>query len=593
MHAFRTDLIEDLAPGRDATIAGWVARVRDHGQVLFVELRDHTGVVQVVARDEETIETIRRMNVESCVSATGSVVARAPGQESGSSPLGAIELVLSRVELLNGSAPVPFRPGDPDVGEEARLKYRYLDLRGAQAAERIRLRARVTDTFRRTLTETGSIEVETPTLTLSTPEGARDFLVPARLKQGSFYALPQSPQLFKQLLMVSGIDRYHQVARCYRDEDFRADRQPEFSQLDIEMSFVSRDEVIAVSERLMQRIWALIGRELDESFPRMTYTEAMARYGSDKPDLRFGLPLTDFSDLASESGFVPFANAEYVGAAVMPGGASLGRKAIDRWGDWVRQRGASGLFVVTKTDTGFGGPLVNKVSSEVLTQMVSRSTDLESGDALFILAGGRRSTLQALGALRKEIGSVTEQYAPDALSLLWVIDAPLFESTEDAVHGGDQPVGSGSWTAVHHAFSAPITEWRDTFDQHPESAISDTYDLVCNGVEIGGGSIRIHEVEMQLRALRVMGMDEAEARDKFGFLLDALAFGAPPHGGVAFGLDRLVSILADTDTIREVIAFPKSGRGSDPLTGAPAPVSAPQLRELSLASTAKPDSTES
>jgi aspartyl-tRNA synthetase len=465
------------------------------------------------------------------------------------------------------------------VGEEARLRHRYLDLRRSGPAAAIRLRSKVNKAARDVLDEHDFVEIETPTLTRSTPEGARDFLVPARLQPGSWYALPQSPQLFKQLLMVAGMERYYQIARCYRDEDFRADRQPEFTQLDIEMSFVDQDDVIAVAEDVLVALWKLIGYDVPTPLPRMTYAEAMARYGSDKPDQRMGLELVDCTAYFADTGFRVF-QAPYVGAVVMPGGADQPRRQFDAWQEWAKQRGARGLAYVTiGADGELGGPVAKNLSDGEKAGLAAH-TGAGPGDCVFFAAGPVKSSRALLGAARLEIGRRCDLIDEDAWSFLWVVDAPLFEPADEATAAGDIAVGSGQWTAVHHAFTSP--QDLSTFDQDPGNALAWAYDIVCNGNEIGGGSIRIHRGDVQRRVFAVMGLGEEEAQEKFGFLLDAFQYGAPPHGGIAFGWDRIVALLSRSESIRDVIAFPKSGGGHDPLTGAPAPITPEQRREAGV-----------
>jgi aspartyl-tRNA synthetase len=428
----------------------------------------------------------------------------------------------------------------------------------------------------------GFVEIETPTLTRSTPEGARDFLVPARLQPGSWYALPQSPQLFKQLLMVAGMERYYQIARCYRDEDFRADRQPEFTQLDVEMSFVDQDDVLALSEEVLVALWALVGVELTTPFPRMTYAESMARFGTDKPDLRMGQELVDCTDFFADTSFRVF-QAPYVGAVVMPGGASQPRKQLDAWQEWAKQRGARGLaYVLVQEDGELGGPVAKNLT-DTERAGVAAHVGAGPGDCIFFAAGPVKSSRALLGAARLEVGRRGGLIDEDAWEFVWVVDAPLFEPAGEATAAGEVAVGSGAWTAVHHAFTSP--QDLETFDTDPGSALAWAYDIVCNGNEIGGGSIRIHREDVQKRVFEVMGLGAAEAEDKFGFLLDAFRYGAPPHGGIAFGWDRIVALLAGTESIRDVIAFPKSGGGFDPLTAAPAPITAEQRKEAGVDAT--------
>lgn len=566
--------------GQVVTLAGWVARRRDHGGVAFLDLRDASGVVQVVVRDEEVAHSLRS---EFCLKVVGEVSARPEGNANPALPTGEIEVIATDVEVLSAAAPLPFPIDDHvEVGEEVRLAHRYLDLRRSGPAAAIRLRSEVNRVARELLHERRFVEVETPTLTRSTPEGARDFLVPARLRPGSWYALPQSPQLFKQLLMVGGLERYFQIARCYRDEDFRADRQPEFTQLDIEMSFVEQDDVIELTEALLARIWALIGHEPSAPFPRLTYADAMARYGSDKPDLRLDLELTDCTEFFADTPFRVF-QAPYVGAVVMPGGASQPRKQLDAWQDWAKQRGARGLaYVLVQEDGTLGGPVAKNLS-DAERAGIAEHVGAEPGDCVFFGAGAVKASRALLGAARLEIGRRCGLIDESAWSFVWVVDAPLFEPADDATAAGDVAVGSGAWTAVHHAFTSP--QDADSFDSDPGSALAWAYDIVCNGNEIGGGSIRIHREDVQKRVFAVMGLGEEEAEEKFGFLLSAFKYGAPPHGGIAFGWDRICALLSGTDSIREVIAFPKTGGGYDPLTAAPAPISAEQRKEAGVDAT--------
>ena len=565
------------------TLTGWVARRRDHGGVAFLDLRDASGVAQVVVRDEIlALSGAHDLRSEYCVKVSGQVHQRPEGNTNTDLPTGEIEVVATELEVLSPAAPLPFQIDERvTVGEEARLKFRYLDLRRPGPAAAIRLRSKVNQAARAVLAERDFVEIETPTLTRSTPEGARDFLVPARLRPGSWYALPQSPQLFKQLLMVAGMERYYQIARCYRDEDFRADRQPEFTQLDIEMSFIDQDDIIELGEAIMTSLWKLIGHEITTPMVRMSYSDAMARYGSDKPDLRFGQELTDCTEFFAETSFRVF-QAPYVGAVVMPGGAAQPRKQLDAWQEFAKQRGAKGLaYVLVGQDGVLAGPVAKNLT-ETEREGLAKHVDASNGDAIFFAAGPIKASRALLGAARAEIGRRCALIDESAWSFLWVLDAPLFEPTSEAVASGDVAVGAGAWTAVHHAFTSPKPEFMDTFDTDPGSALAYAYDMVCNGNEIGGGSIRIHRKDVQERVFAVMGLGEAESREKFGFLLDAFAFGAPPHGGIAFGWDRICSLLSGTDSIRDVIAFPKSGGGFDPLTSAPAPITATQRKEAGV-----------
>jgi aspartyl-tRNA synthetase len=590
----RTHQAGSLRPehvGTTVTLAGWVAKRRDLGGVAFLDLRDASGIVQVVVRDE-VLETsgAHALRNEYCIAVTGVVEARTPDTVNPTLATGEVEVAAQTLEVLNASAPLPFQIDERvSVGEEARLKYRYLDLRRPAQGAALRLRSRVSAAARKVLGERDFFEIETPTLTRSTPEGARDFVVPARLSPGSWYALPQSPQLFKQLLMVAGMERYYQIARCYRDEDFRADRQPEFTQLDIEMSFVDQDDVIELAEAVLAEVWRTIGVELPLPLPRMTYHEAMDTYGSDKPDLRFGLPLSELTEFFADTTFRVF-QAPYVGAVVMPGGASQPRRTFDAWQEWAKQRGAKGLAYVTVGEDGeLGGPVAKNITDAERSGLADRA-GARPGDCIFFAAGARKSSQELLGAARNEIARRLELVDEEAWSLLWVVDAPLFEPASEAVAAGDVAVGEGAWTAVHHAFTSPKPEHLDAFDTDPGSALAYAYDIVCNGNEIGGGSIRIHRRDIQERVFRVMGIAPEEAQEKFGFLLDAFAFGAPPHGGIAFGWDRIVALLSGSESIRDVIAFPKTGGGYDPLTGAPAPISAKQRKEAGVDSVPPPRS---
>ncbi|WP_291794096.1 aspartate--tRNA ligase [Brevibacterium sp.] len=568
--------------GEKITLAGWVDRRRDHGGVAFIDLRDASGIVQVVVREQ----VADQLKNETVVSVTGTVSLRPEGNANAALPTGEIEVVDTDVTILSQAEALPFQVSDHaedagQVGEETRLRYRYLDLRRSGPARTIRLRSAANRAARAVLDAHEFVEVETPTLTRSTPEGARDFLVPARLRPGSWYALPQSPQLFKQLLQVGGLERYYQIARCYRDEDFRADRQPEFTQLDVEASFVEQDDVIALAEEILAAVWKLIDVDLTTPIPRITYREAMEKYGTDKPDLRFGLELVDLTEFFAETPFRVF-RAPYVGAVVYPGGAKLPRRQLDGWQEWAKQRGAKGLaYVLVQPDGELTGP-VSKNISEAERAGLAAAAGASPGDAIFFAADQPAAARALLGAARKEIATREELYDPAAWSFVWVVDAPLFEPAADAVASGDVAVGAGKWTAVHHAFTAPKPEFEDTFDQDPGQALAYAYDIVCNGNEIGGGSIRIHDRAVQERVFEVMGISQEDAQEKFGFLLEAFKFGAPPHGGIAFGWDRIVSLLAGTDSIRDVIAFPKSGGGYDPLTDAPAPITPAQRAEAGV-----------
>lgn len=554
--------------GSEVTLAGWVARRRDHGGIAFLDLRDASGVVQVVVNDEAVAHDLRN---EFCLQITGTVRVRPVGNENSELPTGDIEIDSTNVVVLSKSAPLPFPIDDNiNVGEETRLKYRYLDLRRASAGNALRMRSEVNRLARDVLSARNFVEIETPTLTRSTPEGARDFLVPVRLQPGHWYALPQSPQLFKQLLMVAGMERYYQIARCYRDEDFRKDRQPEFTQLDIEMSFVEQDDIIEVGEAIIRNLWkGTVGYEIGD-IPRMTYFESMNRYGSDKPDLRFDIELTECTEYFAKTEFRVF-QAEYVGAVVMPGGADQPRRTFDAWQDWAKQRGAKGLAYVTWDENGeLSGPVAKNLSDEERAGLASH-VGAKPGDCAFFAAGGKSASQQLLGAVRQEVGERCGLIDADAWSFLWIVDAPMFEMTDD-----------GSWTAVHHPFTSPNSEWVDHFEDSPGEALAWAYDIVCNGNEIGGGSIRIHRGDVQQRVFTLLGLSEAEAQEKFGFLLEAFAFGPPPHGGIAFGWDRICMLLSGANSLRDVIAFPKTGAGFDPLTAAPTPITEQQRLEAGI-----------
>lgn len=557
--------------GTTVTLAGWVARRRDHGGVAFIDLRDASGTVQVVIRDADVAHDLR---AEWCIKITGVVAARPAGNENTEIATGAIEVIAEEVEVLSEAAPLPFPVDSGDagpIGEEARLRYRYLDLRREGPAKALRLRSKLTSTIRAVMDQERFLEIETPYLTRSTPEGARDFLVPVRLQPGHWYALPQSPQLFKQLLMVAGMERYYQIARCFRDEDFRADRQPEFTQLDIEMSFADQEDVIALTERILSSVWKeILGEEISLPVERMTYADAMRRYGSDKPDLRFGCQLLDLTSYFAGSSFRVF-QAEHVGAVVMPGGASQSRREFDAWQEWAKSRGAKGLaYVIVEADGSLAGPVAKNLSETELAGLAGVA-GAKAGDAIFFAAGERSQSLALLGAARLEIGRRCNLIDENAWRFLWVIDAPMFERTDD-----------GGWTAVHHPFTGPKPEFADNFQDQPGDALAYAYDIVLNGNEIGGGSIRIHRSEMQQRVFDVIGLSREEARSKFGFLLDAFQYGPPPHGGIALGLDRLSALLARVESIREVIAFPKTASGGDPLTGAPTPITTAQRSEAGV-----------
>ena len=555
------------------TLAGWVGNRRDHGGVAFIDLRDASGIVQVVVHDEKLAHDLKP---ETCVQIKGQVKRRPAGNENKDLPTGDVEVFASEVNVLSQSQALPFQiDKEVDVNEEARLKYRYLDLRrpgGPGSA--LRIRSKVSQYARDVLLNDDFIEIETPTLTRSTPEGARDFLVPVRLQPGSWYALPQSPQLFKQLLMVGGMERYFQIARCYRDEDFRADRQPEFTQLDIEMSFVDQEDIIKVGEKVIKTLWSeILGHEIGV-IPRITYHEAMRKYGSDKPDLRFDLELIDLTQYFKNTPFRVF-QADHVGAVLMPGGASTPRKQFDAWQEWAKQRGAKGLaYAVFAEDGEIAGPVAKNLSEEERNGLMN-AVGAKTGDAVFFAAGSRSEALALLGAARLEIGQKLGLINEKEWNFVWVVDAPMFEQVTN-----DQ--GQLVWTAVHHPFTSPNAESLATFVKDPGSALAWAYDLVLNGNEIGGGSVRIHRADVQKEVFRILGISDEEAQDKFGFLLEAFKYGPPPHAGIAFGWDRVVMLLTGATSIRDVIAFPKSGGGQDPLTGAPTPITPAQRKEAGI-----------
>ena len=557
--------------GQTVTLTGWVARRRDHGGVAFIDLRDGSGWCQVVINDEATAGSLR---AEWCLKITGEVIARPTGSENAKTPTGAIEVVATEVTVLSEAAPLPFpvdSGDDADISEEVRLRYRYLDLRREQPAANLRLRSKVTSVIRRIMEQEEFYEIETPYLTRSTPEGARDFLVPVRLQPGSWYALPQSPQLFKQLLMVAGMERYYQIARCFRDEDFRADRQPEFTQLDIEMSFIDQEDILSLIEKLLFQIWKEVkDYEIKLPIPRMTYKDAMDRFGSDKPDMRFGYELTEMTDFFKSTTFRVF-QAPYVGAVVMPGGADSPRRELDAWQDWAKARGAKGLaYISVQADGTLGGPVAKNLSESEIAGVAAKA-GAKPGDAIFFAAGEKSESQSLLGAVRLEIGKRRNLIDNSKWEFLWVVDAPMFELTDN-----------GGWTAVHHPFTGPKPEFAKSFKSDPASALAYAYDIVLNGTELGGGSIRIHDQQIQKDVFEVIGLTEQEAESKFGFLLDAFQYGPPPHGGLAIGIDRLCALLAGAESIREVIAFPKTASGGDPLTGAPTPITPAQRKEAAI-----------
>jgi aspartyl-tRNA synthetase len=568
--------------GQTVTVAGWVQRRRDHGGVIFIDLRDRDGLVQVVCDPDapELFAIAESLRNEFVVSITGLVRARPAGTANANLASGKVEMLARRIDLLNRSEPLPFQL-DEQVSEEVRLKYRYLDLRRDVMAKRLRQRHAITRSMRQYLDDAGFVDIETPMLTKATPEGARDYLVPSRTHAGKFFALPQSPQIFKQLLMVAGFDRYYQIVRCFRDEDLRADRQPDFTQLDIETSFLNQDEIMAIMEGLIRHIFKTVADvSLPDPFPRMTYAEAMRRYASDKPDLRIPLELVDVADLVSDCDFKVFSGpardpAGRVAALRIPGGSKLTRKEIDDYTAFVARYGARGLAYIKVNDPskgreGLQSPIIKFLSDAAVAGILSR-TEAAADDLIFFGADTAKVVNDALGALRlkvgQDLGLVRGDWAP-----LWVVDFPMFEYDAD----------DKRWTAMHHPFTSPKNLDADALRADPGSALAKAYDMVLNGSEIGGGSVRIFRQDLQSTVFDLLGIDAEEARRKFGFLLDALKYGAPPHGGIAFGLDRMAMLMSGADSIRDVIAFPKTQTAGCPLTDAPTEVTEKQLRELHI-----------
>ncbi|MGD2138257.1 MAG: aspartate--tRNA ligase [Gammaproteobacteria bacterium] len=568
---------------REVDLCGWVHRRRDHGGVIFVDLRDHRGLVQVVfdPDTEVTFATAERIRNEYVLQVRGRVRNRPEGTLNPDLPTGQVEVLGIDLQVLNAAETPPFQLEDTDIGEETRLRYRYIDLRRPEMQMRIRLRAQITQRLRAFLDAHGFIDIETPLLTRSTPEGARDYLVPSRTHPGEFFALPQSPQLFKQLLMMSGMDRYYQIARCFRDEDLRADRQPEFTQLDIEMAFIREDHIMVLMEAMIRELFRdVLDVALPDPFPRLGYAEAMQRFGTDRPDLRIPLELVDLGDVMQDVEFKVFAGPANdpngrVAALRVPGGGEISRKDIDDYTAYVARYGARGLAYIKVNDVaggrdGLQSPILKFLPDAVIAAIVQR-TGVENGDLVFFGADRTRVVNESLGALRvrlgHDLGMVRGTWEP-----LWVVDFPLFEQDEK----------SGRWIALHHPFTSPNTDDPAELAGNPGGCLSRAYDMVLNGTELGGGSIRIHRTDMQAAVFELLGIGEAEARDKFGFLLDALRYGCPPHGGIAFGLDRLVMLMAGAASIREVMAFPKTQTAACPLTSAPSAVDTGQLLELGI-----------
>tara|TARA_B110000285_G_scaffold198570_1_gene231123 strand:- start:9162 stop:10916 length:1755 start_codon:yes stop_codon:yes gene_type:complete len=560
----------------EVILCGWVNRRRDHGGVIFLDLRDKKGLAQIVINPEtaDTFKLAETIRNEFVIKVTGKVLARDGAMINKKIPTGEVEVLADKIEILNASKPIPFQLDSMETSEEVRLKYRYLDLRRDEMQNRLRLRSKVTHYMRDFMDKHDFLDIETPFLTKATPEGARDYLVPSRTHEGSFFALPQSPQLFKQLLMMSGFERYYQIVKCFRDEDLRADRQPEFTQLDVETSFMNEDEITSLMEEMVRGLFKEVGSiDLSKKFPTITYDEAIKLYGVDRPDLRIPLQIVDVNEIMKDVEFKVFsgpANNEKgrVAALKVPGGASISRKQIDDYTKFVSIYGAKGLAYIKINDDGPSSPIIKFLGDDV-TQQVIDLTEAKKGDIIFFGADKSKIVNEALGNLREKLGKdlnlFDKEWAP-----IWVLDFPMFDVSED-----------GSLNAIHHPFTAPNVDIK-TLLESPEKSLSRAYDLVINGSEVGGGSIRIHKSDMQKTVLKLLGIEDEEAREKFGFLLDALDYGCPPHGGIAFGLDRLVMILTKTESIRDVIAFPKTQTAACLLTDAPSSVSKSQLKELNI-----------
>jgi aspartyl-tRNA synthetase len=591
--------------GTTVTVAGWVQTRRDHGGVAFLDLRDRSGLVQVVADPEasEALEAAHRVRTEWVVRVTGTVRARPEGMVNDKLATGAVEVAATAIEVLSEADTPPFPIEDAiEVSEEVRLKHRYVDLRRPRLARNLRTRAQVVSIIRRVMERHGFIDVETPQLTRPTPEGARDFLVPARLQPGTSYALPQSPQLFKQLLMVAGIERYYQIARCFRDENLRADRQPEFTQLDLELSFADEEDIYGLMEELFAEVWReILDVELPLPFPRLTFEEAMRRFGTDKPDLRYGLELAHLDEVFADTQVGVFKGVLDAGGSVValavPGGSELTRREFDGWTEWAKRRGAKGLawaVVEPPADDGdlpsLRSPLAKHMSSTEVARLLA-ACEAEVGDAIFFGAGTTRFARTLMGALRVELAAargLVEKAGPEGgdWRFVWIVEPPMFDPADES----DDPTAATAqgWVPNHHPFTSPAPEYLADFEQRPGEATTRAYDIVLNGVELASGSVRIHDAELQRRVFRFLGISDEAAEEKFGFLLRGFSYGVPPHCGIAPGLDRIVMLLTGEDSIREVIAFPKTQSGADPMTDAPAPYDEASLKDVGLRLAPKP-----
>jgi aspartyl-tRNA synthetase len=574
--------------GETVTVAGWVDTRRDHGGVAFIDLRDRSGLLQVVAdpSQSEALEAAHRVRTEWVLRVTGEVRARPEGMVNPRLATGAVELAATSVEVLSQAETPPFPiEDDVDVSEELRLVHRYVDLRRPRMARNLQVRAQVVSIIRRVMERNGFMDVETPILTRATPEGARDFLVPSRLQPGEVYALPQSPQLFKQLLMVAGVERYYQIARCFRDENLRADRQPEFSQLDLELSFGDEEDVYALMEEMFAEIWEeVLDEQLPTPFPRMTYAEAMRRFGSDKPDLRFGMELAHLDDVFADTEVGVFKGVLEAGGSVvavaLPGGGELTRKQFDEWVEWAKRRGARGLaWAVVEEDGSLRSPLAKFMSEQEVSDLLA-TTEAGPGDAIFFGAGRTTFARELMGALRNALAEDRGMVPDDEWRFVWVVEPPMFDPAEES----DDPSAATSdgWVPNHHPFTSPAPEFEDDFEKRPDEATTRAYDIVLNGVELASGSVRIHDAEVQRRVFRFLGISDEEAEEKFGFLLRGFQYGVPPHCGIAPGLDRIVMLIQGEQTIRDVIAFPKTQSGADPMTDAPAPPDEQALADVGL-----------